>query len=395
MKRIFLTAAAIFALIQSYAQTDSSGFKSRKLKMEEMNLLSSYYAQEGDHASVTGGIGSQKLNNLANVFDIKLVGYDKKLRKKTLGIEVGFDHYTSASSDMVDLQANSSASHEDNRFYPSATWGIENEKKGTALQMGLSFSIESDYQSYGGNISFSKKTKNKNGEFTAKLQTYLDRVALIEPVELRTTVQNGDGFSYPYTSRNTFAASLSYSQVINKWLQVMILTDFVEQNGYLSLPFHRVYFNDSSVHKENLPRNRFKLPLAFRANCFLGDKFIIRSYYRYYTDDWGLTAHTADIEIPVKITPFFSVSPFYRYYKQAAANYFNAYRQHTANDPYYSSNYDLSKFTSNYFGAGIRLAPPSGIFGWQHLTMLELRYGHYGRNDGLNANIISLSLKYK
>src|SRR5207342_2358392 len=99
---------------------------------------------------------------------------------------------------------------------------------------------------------------------------------------------------------------------------ILFLVDFVYQQGHLGLPFHRVYFDDFTVHSEHLPSSRFKIPLGFRANYFLGDRIIFRTYYRYYHDDWGLNAHTAEIETPIKITPFFSISPFYRYYTQTA-----------------------------------------------------------------------------
>jgi len=200
---------------------------------------------------------------------------------------------------------------------------------------------------------------------------------------------------YPGSARNTFDLALSYTQVVNKRLQLAFLSDLVAQNGYLSLPFHRVYSTDGSVHQETLPSSRFKLPLGVRANYFLGDKFILRAYYRFYTDNWGLTAHTASLEMPVKITPFVSLSPFYRYYTQTAVTYFAAYQAHTAADNYYTSNYDLSAFNSHFFGAGIRLTPPKGVFGLEHLNMLELRYGHYSKNIGMQSNIISLNLKFK
>ncbi len=396
MKRVFLTTACLFALLQSFAQKteDSTGFKSRKLKIEEINLVSSYYTQDGNNAAVTGGIGSEKLTDIANVFDIKLARYDKKLRKQSFGAEIGIDHYTSASSDKVDLKANSSASHADTRFYPSVNWSVENETKGTTVGFGLSYSHEFDYQSYGANISFSKKTKNKNGEFSAKLQVYLDQVTLIPPIELSAN-GNPKGTHYPTTSRNTFAGSLSWSQIINERLQIIFLADAVEQQGYLSLPFHRVYFNDATVHQENLPNTRFKIPLGFRANYFLGDKFIIKTYYRFYTDDWGLTSHTVNIEVPIKITPFLSVSPFYRFYNQTAIKYFAPYQIHTAQEQYYTSNYDLSKFNSNFLGAGIRIAPPKGVFGKEHFSMIEFRFGHYMRSTGMNSDILSMNLRFK
>jgi hypothetical protein len=393
MKKILFTAAALFALLQSYAQpATDTGFVSRKLKLEEINLVSSYYSQDGDNAAVTGGIGSQKLTDIANVIDVKLTRYDKKLRKHTYGIEIGIDHYTSASSDKVDLKANSSASHADTRLYPTLSWSRENETKGTTIGAGLSSSSEYDYQSFGGNIHFSAKTKDRSGELTAKMQVYLDQVHLIAPEEIRGVAGVQDHGS---AARNTYAGSLSFSQIINKRLQLMLLADVVQQDGYLSLPFHRVYFNDASVHQENLPSTRFKIPLGFRANYFAGDKIIIKTYYRFYTDDWGLNSHTANLEVPVKITPFFSLSPFYRYYNQTAIKYFAAYKEHTSQDEFYTSNYDLSKFSSNFFGAGLRFAPPKGLFGKQRFTMIELRYGHYAKNINMNADIISMNLQFK
>lgn len=395
MKRIFFTAAAILTILRANAQEakDSTGYESRKLKVEEINLVSSYYHQNGENAAVTGGIGSQKLTDIANVFDVRLFKYDRKNRKHTFDIEIGLDNYTSASSDRIDLKANSSASHADTRIYPSLTWTVENEKKGTTFGIGVSASKEFDYLSLGANVSFAKKTRNRNGEFSAKFQTYLDRVKIIAPVELRPGGE--DDKDYPSANRNTYAGSLSYSQIINQRLQVTLLADLVSQSGYLSMPFYRVYFTDGSVHQEKLPDSRLKIPIGFRANYFLGDRFIIRTYYRFYTDDWGLTSHTANIEVPVKITPFVSVSPFYRYYTQSAVKYFAPYQQHTGGDQYYTSNYDLSKFSSNFVGAGVRLAPPRGVFGLQHFNMIELRYGHYVKNINMSSNIVSVNLKFK
>ena len=175
----------------------------------------------------------------------------------------------------------------------------------------------------------------------------------------------------------------------------MLDGEIVYQDGYLGLPFHRVYFADNSVHVENLPSTRLKIPLGLRANYYLGDKFILRAWYRFYHDDWNINSNTVQVETVVKLTPFFSITPFYRFYQQTAAKLFAPYRVHTAADTYYTSNYDLSKFNSNFFGAGFRIAPPEGIFKIQRLNSLEIRYGHYQRTTGMNSDIISLHVKFK
>lgn len=394
MKRIFITGFALLSMFRLAAQdkpADSTTYKSTKLKIDEINLVSSYYRQNGNNSAVTGGIGTEELTDVSNAIDVKLIKYGKSGKKHTLDVEVGLDYYTSASSDKIDLQANSSASSADIRVYPSLSYSVENEEKGNTIGAGVSSSTEFDYQSFGGNISYSQKTKNRNGEFTARFQAYLDQVKLVTPTELRP---DGDD-SYGTASRNTFAGSLSYAQIVNRNFQLMFLADIITQNGYLGLPFHRVYFTDGSVHIENLPDKRLKIPLAVRASYFLGDNIILRGYYRYYTDDWGLKSHTADIEMPVKLSTVFSLSPFYRYYTQTAVKYFKGFEEHTGADEFYTSNYDLSKFNSSFFGAGLKYTPLKGVFGLRHFHTLELRYGHYTKTTNMVSNIISINIKYK
>lgn len=392
MKKIIISIVALFGIFNVKAQENTSNDQPKKLTFDEANLVSSYYKQDGNNSAVTGGIGTEKLSDISNTIDVTMVKYDKKDRKNKFGLSVGIDHYTSASSDMVDLQANSSASHADTRIYPAISWSRENEAKGTTLLAGISSSSEYDYQSYSANIGFATKTPNRMGEFTAKFQTYLDQVKMVAPIELRN---NPNVQSSGTQGRNTFALSLAYSQIINQNFQIEILGDAVQQSGYLSLPFHRVYFNDNSVHQEALPDKRFKIPLGFRANYFFGDKVILRAYYRYYTDDWGLKSNTFSLETPVKISPFVSVSPFYRYYSQTSAKYFAPYQQHTAFDDFYTSNYDLSKFDSQFYGAGVRINPKNGLFGISRLNMVEIRYGHYTKSIGMKSDIISLNLRFK
>lgn len=389
MKKIIISIVALFGTFNAKAQESTNNDQPKKLTFEEANLVSSYYKQDGNNSAVTGGTGTEKLTDISNAIDVTMVKYDKKDRKNKFGFSVGIDHYTSASSDMIDLKANSSASRSDNRIYPALSWSRENESKGTTLMAGVSTSFEYDYQSYGANIGFSQKTANRMGEFTAKFQAYLDQVKLIAPIELRTNE------GYGTSGRNTFALSLAYSQIINQNFQIEVLGDAVQQTGYLSLPFHRVYFNDNSVHQETLPDKRFKIPIGLRANYFLGDKVILRAYYRHYTDDWGLKSNTISLETPVKISPFISVSPFYRYYSQTATKYFAPYQQHTAFDDFYTSNYDLSKFDSHFYGAGIRISPKNGLFGVERLNMLEIRYGHYTKSIGMKSDIISLNLRFR
>jgi hypothetical protein len=402
MKRLCLSVVGIFLLLfHSFAQTISpdTTYKPRKLTFDEANLVSSYYTQNGNHSAIQGGIGNEHVTDLANGIDVKFVGWDAKQRKNSLTAGMGIDHHTAASQAFIS-KTGASQRTDGLRLYPSLDWTRENEQKGSSIGAGVYYSNEFNYQSLGFNAGFTKKTKT-NGEFALKASAYLDQVKLILPSEFEPagayqSGRNGDERhpNYGSSGRQTYTASLSFSQVINTRLQGSLLLDLVDQQGYLGLPFHRVYFTNGVDSIEKLPSHRFKVPIGLRLNYFLGDALILRGYYRYYTDSWGVHAHTASLETVVKVTPFFSVTPFYRYYTQTAAHYFAPYGEHASTDPYYTSNYALAGFQSHFFGAGLRLAPPKGLFD-SHWKTLEVRYGHYTQSTDLVSDVISLNIQFR
>lgn len=391
-----------FGILSTYAQTkpepakvDSNNYQSRKLKVDEINLVSAYYYQNGNNSAVTGGIGTEKLSDFANTIDLQLSRFNKRGRKNTFLFELGVDHYTSASSDKIDPNTISSASSSDTRIYPSLNWTQSNEQTGNSFGFTGSYSTEFDYQSIGAGFNLTRLSKDKNTQFDFKLQAFLDQWTVILPIELRTGNTGKDGEHDDTAPRNSFSTSFSLSQVINEKFQAALIVEPSFQKGLLATKYQRNYFTDGSLRSETLPDKRYKLPIGLRMNYFLDDHFIIRTFYRYYMDNWGIRAHTAELEIPVKINSFFSISPFYRYNNQVGTKYFAPYGQHQPTAQYFTSDYDLSTLSSDFYGAGIRFAPPKGVFGWQRLNMLDLRYGHYSRSTALTSNIISLNLKFK
>ena len=434
MKKLSLSVIGMYLMMaHAFSQApapDSAGYKPKKLKLDEVNFVTSYYDQTADKSAVMGGDpgpkGIANVTDFASGLDLTFIGFDHKQRRNTLTVGLGIDYHTAASQAYVD--SNGTAKDDGTRIYPTLSWTRENEQKGTSFALGTYYSAEHGYyHSFGLNASVSKKNKT-NGEFSLKIVGFFDKINMIYPSEFypvdsvksapvtdsivyrtsasghttayiyRNGQQVGETKSHkqetPTKPRNTFTASLSFSQIINQRMQGSVEMDLVYQTGYLGLPFHRVFYNTGKDTIENLPSQRFKIPIGFRLNYFLGDNIILRSYYRFYADSWGLVSNTFNLEVPVKITPFVSISPFYRLYMQSAAKYFAAYKEHSEQDQYFTSNYALAAFTSNLLGAGIRLAPPKGIL-MNGLRVLELRYSHYMQTTDLNANIISLNLTFK
>jgi hypothetical protein len=401
MKKICISVGLLLTMLRAgHAQsTEKPAYEKRKLKFEEVNIVSSYYHQDGNNSAVTGGIGTEKLTDLAQSFDLVMSKTDQKNRLHTFAFDFNIDHYTSASSDNIDPLTVSSASRSDTHVYPSLSWSVNNPANRTTKGVALSYSTEYDYKSYGINLSFAKASADNNREISVKAGAFFDTWKLILPPELRPegygSGAHGDRDPVAYKPRNSYNASLSLSQIINKRLQVLLTVEPAFQQGLLSTPFHRIYFRDGSETVERLPGSRLKLPIGIRLHYFAGDRVIVRAFYRYYIDDWGMQAHTVNLETPIKLTSFLSVSPFYRFSHQTAVRYFAAYGQHSLTEKYYTSDYDISGFNSQFIGAGIRMAPPGGLFGTGHWQSVELRYGHYIRSTGMVANNITFLARIK
>jgi hypothetical protein len=92
----------------------------------------------------------------------------------------------------------------------------------------------------------------------------------------------------------------------------------------------------------------------------------------------------------------FTFSPTYRYYTQQSSKYFAPYETHLSTEKFYTSDYDLSTFDTSQYGFGFHYTDifTSGkIFNFG-LKNIDFRYNHYERNDGLQANIVTIGFKF-
>ena len=192
---------------------------------------------------------------------------------------------------------------------------------------------------------------------------------------------------------------------LTRKLAASLTFDFVVQSGLLSTPFHRVYFVDQTMPEiEMLPSQRLKYPVGLKLNYHINEFLISKLFYRYYSDSWGLSGSTFELEVPIKLSQTFRVYPFYRFHVQQGAKYFADYRVHQSTQEWYTSDYDLSTFTSNKYGVGISYSPLFGLFRFKYgkkkhklavVNQISLRFAHYNRSDGLTADVFTLGLKAK
>ncbi len=415
---------AIFFLTVGFGwsqQTDNS-YAKRVLEASEIDVLFSYYDQDGQNAAVTGGEGTEELTDATSSLVLRMPMNENDV----LTVDVGLSAYTSASSSNVNpldggfnvtpFDASSGESRKDVLAYINPSYQHSSVDRNTIWSANAYFSSEYDYFSIGFGGSFTKLFNEKNTELTLNGRVFLDKWNAIYPVELRsgffddritgngTYTPNFTGFDQE--NRNSYSLSLSFSQILGKKLQGALFMDVVSQNGLLSTPFQRVYFGDVedffiddfqlADDVERLPENRFKMPFGGRLNYYLNDLLVLRTYYRFYWDDWGITSHTASLEIPFKLTDKFTLYPTYRYYTQTAADYFYPKEEALSTYEFYTSDYDLSKYDAHQYGAGIQykdIFTSAKIFGFG-LKTIDVRFNQYDRSDGLSAFIITLGTTF-
>ncbi len=343
-------------------------------------------------------------------------------------------------------------SRKDTWIHGNVSYSHSSDDRNKIWSANLNFAAEYDYTSAGVGGSYTWLFNQKNTEFGIKGNAFFDTWNPQTPVELDAFRDNqnlnigflsnrdildqngniidkdGPNVWNPLStvlvddkSRNTFVFSLSFSQILNKNAQISFFADLIQQDGWLSSPLQRVYFGDrdnyyignaASISNytsptnrdvfqladdiERLPDNRVKIPLGMRFNYYINETFVARTYYRFYTDDWGITSHTVEIEVPIKISDKFTLYPSYRYYMQTESDYFAPYEQNISTQEFYTSDYDLSDFNANQYGFGIKY---TDIFTKFHLWKFglksaELKYSHYDRNTTFAADIVSLGFKY-
>jgi hypothetical protein len=418
-------------VVSQETSTDSvATYKKRVLETSEVDFLTSYYSQDGTNAAVSGGIGSEELTDATAAFVVSIPMNDDDI----LTIDASVSAYTSASSSNINpfdgnqnanaFVASSGASSGDVWANMTGSYSHSSDDRNKIWSAKASVSSEYDYFSAGVGGSYTRLFNEKNTEISINANVYIDTWNAIYPIELRGSNGGEDGFNinnYTVTGnldynpnftefdsegRNSYTLGFGFSQIINKKLQGSLALDFVKQQGLLSTPFQRVYFSDiedsfiENFHLaediERLPDNRFKIAVGGRLNYYINETFVLRTYYRYYSDDWGIKSHTVSLEIPIKITDKFTLYPSYRFYNQTAADYFAPYNQHLSTSSFYTSDYDLSKYSANQFGFGVAY---TDIFSKFHLwkfglKSIDLKYHKYDRDSGLSASIISGGLKF-
>lgn len=210
-----------------------------------------------------------------------------------------------------------------------------------------------------------------------------------------------DGIDRGSAGRHTTDLSLSLTQILGRRTVATIDAAWTAQRGFLSTPFHEVIVApaphlpaDYRV-AERLPDARDRRAIGVRANHAATDWLVERGGYRFYSDTFGITAHSIESETHFRLpTPDeMWVYPIVRFHRQTASRYFGLPGTQPLDSEYFSADWDLSEFDSWRYGGGWKCVGTGGAtLGWFPFRSVETRVTGYERSDGFRAVAASVGL---
>ena len=208
--------------------------------------------------------------------------------------------------------------------------------------------------------------------------------------------------------------SVSISQVLTRDLIATAAYELITDEGYLNSPYRSIRYADPtsargySLDAERYPATRTSNSASGRLKYYLPWRAALDGQYRFFTDTWGIRAHTAEIGYTHPLWGSWVFDAEYRFYKQDAADFYRDLfpRRNTLN--FQARDKELATYTAHTIGVGASWEFRISRMPWLEKGTINARYDHImiqyddfrditaGTTAGaeplykLNANVIQL-----
>lgn len=224
---------------------------------------------------------------------------------------------------------------------------------------GADVSGETDYQSYGANATLALDVNNRLTTLTAGIGLTQDTINPEGGVPIERAL-TADGDPRPFKrdssdSKQTTDLLLGVTQVLSRHTLTQLNYSLSSSSGYLTDPYKLVSVVDGVTGQtvnyrfESRPDARQRQAMMWTtAHHFEQD--VLHVGYRYFWDDWGITAHTLDVKYRYELGSGHYLMPQLRYSRQGAADF---YRHSVVNGQpleHASADYRLGEMTTTTLG---------------------------------------------
>jgi hypothetical protein len=211
------------------------------------------------------------------------------------------------------------------------------------------------------------------------------------------------------------------TQVLTRNALVSLNFETVTEQGYLQNPYRSMrYVNLSDTYTlapETFPRTRTSNAGSARLKHYLPWRAAAEVHYRFYSDTWGIQAHTAGLEYthPLKDGRW-TFTGSYRYYSQNSADFFSDLFPYEDAQNFMARDKETSALTGHTLGVGAAYEFQLGFAPWikrgsanVHVARMMIDYDQFRDLRGLppgtvppgteplyslNANVYQLFLSF-
>lgn len=341
------------------------------------------YEQDGygyqSKAGPIAGPGSQRLT----VFEPQLEVRARQGSKISHRIWIPVDIVTAASPAAIDRDATtpdviSSASR--NNQAGTLDWTVQYKATPTTdVSVRSGIHLEEEWRSWHVGLAVSQGFAEQNTVLTLSLLSnldWLDRFAL-------------DGLRTGVVRRSTNTGSLALTQVLSPTTIAEASYGLTVQTGELGNTWNIVPIEGGTVDHELLPTLRIRHAMVARIAQALPWNAVLKGYYRLYTDDWSILAHTFEAQLFQHLGKNLYLGVGYRHHTQTGASFFTT--RADPNAPLRTADSDLQSLNADSITGRVGLDLP-----WQdHGTLhFDLAYERYVRTNDLVANIVTCSTAF-
>lgn len=299
---------------------------------------------------------------------VKVTGPSILVRKgdaKRFSVNANY-YVDSISSASIDVVTQGSEYSESRTQY---SVGVDFLNANTIMSLGYSNSEESDYKADTFSISFSQTLFGNMTTVTLGYSRGMDDV-----------LRNGDdAFAETADHRNYH---ISLSQVLSKNLLMSINYDAITDEGYLNNPYRSVVFlepsNPSGIgfEPEIYPNTRTSNAISANFLYYLPYRATIKAGYRYYTDDWDIDAHTAELAYVHPLGKRWIFEAGYRYYTQSQADFYADFFPRANAQNFKARDKELSEFTDHTASVGVTYDLLGGGYGFIDKATINFKYSY-------------------
>lgn len=265
-------------------------------------------------------------------------------------------------------------------------------------------SVEHDYTSLGISSTMAKDFNQRNTTLTAGFALSHDSIKPLGgiPVGMSAAPTSTSVSKAEEGSKDTKIVSdllLGLTQVVGRNTLMQLNYNYGRDTGYLSDPYKLVSVmrNDDPDTLANTPYLYEKRPDSKTRNALywkLVHQFsedVLHLSYRYYWDDWGLSAHTIDAKYRYEFAGRHYLMPHIRYSRQYQADFYHYQLSEGDIPSYASADYRLADMSTTTLGLKYGIQTQSGSeFSVRAEVMTQQSEGNAPFPD-VDANIIQLN----